>query len=96
MSNQFDTQTYENDTFACEIHMHACRFLNISLLRQTIFLEHIPKCDFNTHECDLCMKSMILTRSSVIFTRSSVISTRRMRSIHDQHASIQHACVLKI
>jgi hypothetical protein len=33
VSKNFDTQTCENDMFACEIHTHVCRFLNIFLLR---------------------------------------------------------------
>jgi hypothetical protein len=61
----FDTQTSENDTFACVIHTPACRFLDLYFYifakTRSIFQ--------NTR------MSVISTRMSVILTRSSVIST---------------------
>jgi hypothetical protein len=73
-TKKFDTQTCENDTFVCEIHTHACRFLNIFLLRQAKFFR--TRVWFQHAECDSYMQRAIFTRSSVFSTRSSVISTR--------------------
>jgi hypothetical protein len=47
----------ENDTFACEIHTHACRLSDVFLQRDAHFSEHIPECD---------------STQNVIFTRTSV------------------------
>jgi hypothetical protein len=85
LSKKFDTQTCENDTFTCEIHMHACRFLNIFLLRHAHFAEHTPKCVFSTQECDFYSQSVILTRSSVT-------SIRRVRFSHAKCDSDMHEC----
>jgi hypothetical protein len=58
-----DTQTCENDPFACDIHTPACQFLNIFLLRHAQFFRtHARVCsrdfytrasDFHTRSCDL-------------------------------------------
>jgi hypothetical protein len=61
-----DTQTCGNDTFACEIHTPACRFLNIFLLRHAQFFRTHAECNFDTHECDFSTQSVISTRTSVI------------------------------
>jgi hypothetical protein len=58
-TNKFLTQTYENDTFACETHTRECRFLNRFLLGYAHFFKtHASvrflhkECDFHTLECD--------------------------------------------
>jgi hypothetical protein len=75
VSKKIDTQTFENDTSACEIHMHESSFLNIFFLKHSQFSEQTSEHDFNTDECDLTIHSMI-------FPRTSVISTRRVQLIH--------------
>jgi hypothetical protein len=81
MVHRFDTQTCENDTFACEIHTPECRFLNIFLLRHTQFFRthawvwfwharvHTHACDFHTlHNLKNCRASVVVFPGShVIF-----------------------------
>jgi hypothetical protein len=52
MSKKLNKQTCENDTIACKVYAHACRFLNLFFLRLAQFSEHTPECDFNMHEFD--------------------------------------------
>jgi hypothetical protein len=56
--------------FTCEVHTHACIFLNIFLLRHTQFLKHTPESDFY--------------KQSVVLTRRTVILTRRRLTSHEE------------
>jgi hypothetical protein len=58
---QFDTQTYVNDSFSCEIHTHACRLLNIFIGKTNSF--------YRAHA------RVLLRHSRVCFYLKSVIST---------------------
>jgi hypothetical protein len=80
---KFDTQTCENDTFACEILKQVCGFLNIFLVKYAQFPEHTPEFHFDmreydfythdTHECDFYTQSATSTCTSVTPTRTSII-----------------------
>jgi hypothetical protein len=60
VSKNFNTQTSENDTFACEIHTKTCRCLKRFSVISTqndwfrharLWFLHV-ECKFNTHECN--------------------------------------------
>jgi hypothetical protein len=89
-------RVYENSTRKLFKRTNACTFLNKFLLKHaSLFRTHAQvwliriKCDFNTHECNLCKQSVISTRISVITTRTIMISTRWVWFLQPEKVRIQ-------
>jgi hypothetical protein len=62
---KFDTQTFENEMFACKIHTHSCWLVNI-IFKDTLIFQNTHPSAISTRtilhvECDFYMQGLIVT-----------------------------------